>query len=107
MCFETFRKQIEVWNEINEDILEYSKYQDMIESLKLNKEVKGLCSYVNYHIVRVCKEKKDQEIRKILDLLEKKYGRTRLEKLEEWIDNWIEFKVDDHDLNDDLLFSIE
>ena len=42
ISLETYIKQIETWNEVNEDVPTNTKYQDFIESLKTNKEVKGL-----------------------------------------------------------------
>ena len=39
MSMETFEKQIKAWSEINEDVPEYSRYQDLIESLKANKDI--------------------------------------------------------------------
>ena len=42
MSMETFVKQIETWTEINEDVPEFVKYHDFIESLKVNKDVKDL-----------------------------------------------------------------
>ena len=32
MSLETFSKQISTWNEVNLDVPEYSRYQDLIES---------------------------------------------------------------------------
>merc|ERR1711873_286626 len=59
---ETYAKQLHTWSDILEDILEYIKYQDLIESLKTNKEVKGLPRYVGEHV---------------LPTLEKKHARKR------------------------------
>ena len=39
---ENFTKQLETWNEINEDIPEFVKFHYFIASLKTNKEIKGL-----------------------------------------------------------------
>ena len=83
MSLETFEKEIKAWNEINRDVPEYRRYQDMVEGLKMNKEVKGLSSYVNDHILKVLERKEDQTVIKILDCLGKKFGRLRLEETEE------------------------
>ena len=40
--FETYTKQVNTWSEINKDVPENLKYQDLIKTLKKNKEVKNL-----------------------------------------------------------------
>ena len=42
MTRETFIKQIEPWNEVNEVVPPKRKYQDFVENLKLNKDIRGL-----------------------------------------------------------------
>ena len=42
MSLETYIKQLKTWAEINEDVPEYVKYQDFIESLNTNKDVNDL-----------------------------------------------------------------
>ena len=59
-----------------EDIAEYIKYQDLMESLKTNKEVKGLPRYVGEHMLPILKKKSDQTILKVLDLLASKYRKN-------------------------------
>ena len=49
-------------------------------------------SYVNDHILKVLEKKEDQAVLKVLDALSKKYGRSRLEKMEVWMDNWFEIQ---------------
>ena len=39
MSMETYVKQIENWEEINADVLENTRYQDFVESLKIKKEI--------------------------------------------------------------------
>ena len=46
LSLETYIKQIETWSEINKDVPENTKYQDHIESLKINKDVKNLPRFV-------------------------------------------------------------
>ena len=41
MSLDTFAKQLQTWTEILDNILEYVKFQDLIEGLKNNKEIKG------------------------------------------------------------------
>ena len=86
---------------------EYSRYQDLIECLKSNKEIKGLTSYVNDHILKMLEKKEDQAVLKVLDALTKKYGRSRLEKMEAWMDNWFDFKEGEFDDKDDFFFAMK
>ena len=83
LTLETYAKQLHTWLDILEDIPEYVKYQDLMESLKTNKEVKGLPRYVGEHVLPTLEKKTDQTIMKVHDLLAIKYGRTKTEKMEE------------------------
>ena len=78
LTLETYIKQLITWSDILEDISEYVKYQYMMESLKTNKEVKGLPRYVGEHILPTLEKKTEQMVLKVLYLLDTKYGRTRL-----------------------------
>merc|ERR1712114_156350 len=51
MKYQAYKKSIEVWEENNKDISEAARYQDVIESLKLNKDIEGLARYTGEHIV--------------------------------------------------------
>ena len=64
-----FEKKIKSWNETNRDVLEYSRYQYMVEGLKINKEITGLSHYVNDHFLMVLEKKKYQTVVKILECL--------------------------------------
>jgi len=39
---ETFIRQLNIWQMSNADVTESTQYQDLVESLKINMEVKGL-----------------------------------------------------------------
>ena len=73
LTLETHTKQILNWSNILEDIPEYIKYADLMESLKTNKEVKGLLRYVGEHVLSTLEKRSDQTILKVLDLLDAKY----------------------------------
>ena len=60
LTLETYMKQLLTWSDILEDISEYVKYQDLMESLKTNKEVKELPKYVGEHILPTLEKKTDQ-----------------------------------------------
>ena len=92
MSLETYAKLIANWIEINEDVPEYVKYQDFIEELKKNKEIKGLQRYLAEHILPVLIQKTDQTLDKVVALLNAKYGRSRTEKVEEAIEDLLKFE---------------
>ena len=74
MTLETFSKQLQTWSDILEEIPEYVKYQDLMESLKTNKEIKGLPKYVGEHILPILERKQDQTMKKVLKIFSLKYG---------------------------------
>ena len=76
ITLETYIKQIETWNEVNEDVPTNTKYQDFVENLKLNKDIKGLPRFVGEHVLPVLEKKQDQNVKRVLKLLDVKYGRT-------------------------------
>ena len=57
MSLETFKKQLQTWTEINEEIPEFMKYHDFMESLKVNKDIKDLPRYVGEHVLPVLEKK--------------------------------------------------
>ena len=86
LTLETFSKQIQTWSDILQEIPEYVKYADLVESLKTNKDIKGLPKYIGEHNLPVLENKEDQTIKKVLEILSIKYGRTRIEKIEDFMD---------------------
>ena len=54
-----------------------TKYQDIVENLKLNQDIRGLPGIVGEHVLPVLEKKQDQTIRKVIELLDVKYGRTK------------------------------
>ena len=74
-----------------EEILEYVKYQDLMESLKTNKDIKGLPKYVGEHVLPALEKKTDQMMAKVLNLSALKYERTRTENIEEIMEDWMKF----------------
>ena len=51
MSLHTFIKQVQTWTEINDEIPEFIKFHKFMESLKTNKDIKGLPCYVGEHIL--------------------------------------------------------
>ena len=59
MTWETYIKQLQTWTEINKDISEFIKFQDLVENLKSNKEIKRLPQYVREHVLPVLEKKNE------------------------------------------------
>ena len=74
-----------------------------MESLKTNKDIKDLPRYVGEHFLPVLELKQDQTIKKVLELLEVKYGRSRTEKIEECVDDILKFREDQYEDEVDLI----
>ena len=72
------------------------KYHDLIESLKMNKDVKDLPRYVGELVLPVLEQNQDQTIKKAIELLEVKYSRSRMEKIEEDFKDIPKFKEDQY-----------
>merc|ERR1712121_567182 len=51
MKLEAYLKALEVWMEMNKDVSEAVRFQDLIESLKTNKEIEGLAKYVGECVI--------------------------------------------------------
>ena len=66
LTLETYIKQIQSWSDVLEEIPEHVKYADLIESLKTNKDIKGLQNYVGEHILLVLETKVDQTLKNVL-----------------------------------------
>ena len=54
-------------NKVNADVPEYSRYQDMVEGRKINKDLTALPRYVSDNILKVQKRKEDKTVDKILE----------------------------------------
>ena len=59
ISLETYLKQLTTWQEINEDLPKFAKYQNVIEELKKNKDMKGLQKFLADHILTVILNKND------------------------------------------------
>ena len=106
MSLETYVKQLTTWQQINEDIPEFAKYHELIEELKKNKEIKGLQKFLADHILPVVVTKDDQNVKKVVTLLNERYGRTRTEKVEEAIEDLFKFREDNYDDDDELMLAM-
>ena len=106
MSLETYVKQLTTWQQINEDIPEFAKYHELIEELKRNKEIKGLQKFLAEHVLPVIETKEDQNVKKVVALLNERYGRTRIEKVEEAIEDLFRFREDNFEDDDELMLAM-
>ena len=107
MKLEVYEKSLQVWMEMNKDLSEAVRYQDVIESLKINKEIEGLPKYKGEHEIGKLDTIEKQRVKGILELLDLKYGRTRLDELEELMEDWIKFNFNEHESEEEYLFAQE
>merc|ERR1711867_310119 len=107
MKLQAYKKSIEVWMEMNKDMSEAARYQDVIESLKMNKDIEGLTKYIGEHVVGKLDTIEKQNVKEIIELLDLKYGRTRLEELEKLMEDWIKFNFNEHESEEEYLFAKE
>ena len=94
MSLETFKKQLQTYTEINEEVPEFMKYYDLMENLKSNMDIKDLPRYVGEHVLPVLEKKQDQTIKKALELLKVRYGRSRTKQIKECVEDVLKFKED-------------
>ena len=58
MALEMLERQLDIWKTSNTDVPESTQFQDLVELLKLNKEIKGLAKYVGFEY---CGETEDRK----------------------------------------------
>ena len=73
-----------------------------MEELKANKQIKGIQIYTAEHITPVSVNKTDQTLEKVVGLLDIKYGRSRTEKVEYVIEEYLKFRKDQYEDEDEL-----
>ena len=74
MTLETYAKPLQTQTDILEDIPEFVKFQDLVENLINNKEIKGLPRYVGEHVLPVLEKKNNQTFKHEFELPDLKYG---------------------------------
>ena len=94
---EMFVRQLDIWKGSNADVPESTQFQDLVESLKQNKEIRGLPKYVSKHVLTTLTTEDKQTIKEVVDCLKERFGRTRLEQIEELVLEYIKFRNDDYD----------
>ena len=107
MSLEIFIKQLKTWSEINDEVPEFMKYHDFMESLKQKKDIRDLPRYIAEHVLPVLEKKTDQTVKKALDLLEVKYRRSCIEKIEECVDYLLKFREDQFEDYGELILAMK
>ena len=63
--------------------------------------------YVGEHVLPVLETKIDQTIKKVLEILILKYGQTRVEQIEDFMEDWSNFKDDQYEDDGELLLGMK
>ena len=87
--FERFRDEIEAWDTNNADS-DMTKYADLIESLKRNKNIKE--NDINV-IQDKAREIGDKSVKNVMEILEEKYRKTTIEKTKDILKDILEFEM--------------
>ena len=74
--------------------------------MKRNRDIKGLQKFLADHILPVILNKSDQNVKKVIALLNERYGRTRTEKVEEAIEDLFKFREDQFEDDDELMLAM-
>ena len=69
MMLDVYLKVLEVWMETNKDVSEGVRFRDVIESLKINKEIEGLAKYIGEYILTKLNKVEKQKVKEITELL--------------------------------------
>ena len=77
MTLETFVKQLDIWKASNAYVMESTLFQDFVESLKRNKDIRGLQKYFSEYIITTLNTVDKQVIKEVLDCLKDTFGQTR------------------------------
>ena len=99
MNIKSYETQVLRWNDKEKEISDTEKFHEVLESLKLNNNIKGLNKYVNDEITEICSNADEQNVENILRILKKRYDRSPLENIEK---NWNDLKTMKVENGDDL-----
>ena len=73
MSLEIFRRQIGNWQTSSIDVPENTQLQDLVKSLKYNKDKKGLAKYGGEYIQTTLNTMKKQKVKEVMDILAIRY----------------------------------
>ena len=85
MTLEKFVRKLDIEKMSNADVPESTQFQDLVESLKINKEIRGLPKNVCEHVLTTLNTVEKQTIKVVVDCLKERFGRTRLAQIEELV----------------------
>ena len=107
MTLEAYLKSLQVWMEQNKDMSVNMKFYEVVESLKVNKEINGLAEFVGGRVLEELDTVEKQAVERIVEMLEEKYGKTRLEQVEELVSEWMKFNTNEYEKEDEYLYAME
>ena len=95
MKYEYIKSQIEAWDRDNRES-DKKKFDRIVESFKKNAEVKELKTFATTIILSKLREYNKQTVPEILKLMDERFGRTKVEKIDQIVLQLKnEFKVED------------
>ena len=62
MGLDVYTRQLTIWQNSNADVPESMQFQDLVKSLKIYKEVKGLERYVSEHVLTILSTPEKQKV---------------------------------------------
>ena len=83
------------------------KFHEVIELLKINNKVNGLAEFVGGRILECLDTVEKQTVTQLVEISKDKYRRARLEEVEELVKEWMEFKPNDYEKDEEYLFAME
>jgi hypothetical protein len=95
--FEKYKEQVEAWDDANKAD-DYEKYMDLLENLKKNDLTK---QFVINVIIEKTAKKEDKTVKKIMAIMEEKFGRTKTEKFNDILNKILEFSVGDEESHEE------
>ena len=87
MTLEVYIKALEVWVTQNREMPELVKYQEVLETLKQNKEISGLEEYIGKHVFSALDTVERQTITQLIAILKTKYGKTNSDSQKQFTAN--------------------
>ena len=91
---ESFCNQLRTWNK-SSYAPDASKFYDVIETLKTNKEIPGLKDFVSNQIMNEIEPETINVVEKIINVIEEKYKKHPLEKITEILLEFVKFRQED------------
>ena len=107
MALEAYLNMLQVWMDQNKEMSENMRFYEVVESLKMNKEVNGLAEFVGGRVLEELDTVENQAVERLVEMLKDRYGKTRIEEVEELVSEWMQFKTSDYEKDDEYLYAME